>query len=49
MHEEDLDAVLAAHAARLAAGGVLVCEFFHALAMVEGTSSTRFVTATSAI
>jgi hypothetical protein len=35
MHEEDLDAVLAAHAARLAAGGVLVCEFFHALPMVE--------------
>jgi hypothetical protein len=36
MHEEDLDAVLAAHVSRLAAGGVLVCEFFHALPMVTG-------------
>jgi hypothetical protein len=36
MHEEDLDAALAAHASRLAAGGVLVCEFFHALPMVTG-------------
>ena len=36
MHEEDLDAVLAAHAARLAPDGVLVCEFFHALPMVIG-------------
>jgi hypothetical protein len=36
MHEEDLDAVLGAHATRLAPGGVLVCEFFHALPMVTG-------------
>jgi hypothetical protein len=36
MHEEDLHAVLAAHATRLAPGGVLVCEFFHALPMVTG-------------
>jgi hypothetical protein len=36
MHEEDLDGVLAAHAARLPPDGVLVCEFFHALPMVTG-------------
>ncbi|MDE9364312.1 polysaccharide pyruvyl transferase family protein [Luteipulveratus sp. YIM 133132] len=36
MHEEHLDAVVAAHAARLAPGGVLVCEFFHVLPLVEG-------------
>jgi hypothetical protein len=36
MHQEDLDSVLAAHASRLAKGGVLVCEFFHALPMVTG-------------
>jgi hypothetical protein len=36
MHEEDLDGVLGAHASRLAPGGVLVCEFFHALPMVAG-------------
>jgi hypothetical protein len=36
MHEEDLDAALAAHAARLTPHGVLVCEFFHALPMVTG-------------
>jgi hypothetical protein len=34
MHEQDLDAVLRAHAARIDRGGVLVCEFFHALPMV---------------
>ena len=37
MHEEDLDAVIAAHAARLAPGGRLVCEFFHLLPLVENT------------
>ena len=36
MHEPDLDRILAAHAARLAPDGLLVCEFFHALPMVTG-------------
>jgi hypothetical protein len=36
MHEEDLDGILSAHAARLTPGGLLVCEFFHALPMVTG-------------
>jgi hypothetical protein len=36
MHEEDLDAILGAHASRLAPGGVLILEFFHALPMVTG-------------
>lgn len=35
MHQEDVDAVIAAHAARLAGGGRLVCEFFHVLPLVE--------------
>ena len=34
-HESDLDAPLAAHAARLAEGGRLVLEFHHLLALVE--------------
>lgn len=37
MHEEDIDAVVAAHAARLADGGRLVCEFFHLLPLVRDT------------
>jgi hypothetical protein len=37
MHEEDIDAVIAAHAARLADGGRLVCEFFHLLPLVRDT------------
>jgi hypothetical protein len=37
MHEENLDAVIAEQASRLAAGGRLVCEFFHALPLVENT------------
>lgn len=37
MHEENIDAVIAAHAGRLTAGGRLVCEFFHALPLVENT------------
>jgi C-methyltransferase C-terminal domain/Putative zinc binding domain len=37
MHEEDLDAVVAAHAIRLAPGGRLVCEFFHVLPLVQNT------------
>ena len=37
MHFEDLDAVLAEHAARLAPGGRLVLEFFHVLPVVENT------------
>ncbi len=35
MHADDLDATLVAHAGRLAPGGRLVCEFFHALPVVE--------------
>src|SRR5215207_9072515 len=35
MHEEDLNAVIAAHANRLAACGTLVCEFFHLLPLVR--------------
>ena len=34
-HESDLDAPLAAHAARLAEGGRLVLEFHHLLSLVE--------------
>ena len=37
MHEEDIDAVIAGHAARLADGGRLVCEFFHLLPLVRDT------------
>jgi SAM-dependent methyltransferase len=37
MHFADLDAVVAQHAARLAPGGRLVCEFFHVLPVVEKT------------
>ena len=37
MHFEDLDPVLAAHAARVAPGGRFVCEFFHVLPVVEKT------------
>ncbi|HEX5969837.1 MAG TPA: methyltransferase C-terminal domain-containing protein [Intrasporangium sp.] len=37
MHEEDVDAVIAGHAARLADGGRLVCEFFHLLPLVRDT------------
>lgn len=37
MHEESLDRVLAAHAGRLAPGGVVVCEFLHLLPLVRGT------------
>lgn len=37
MHFADLDAVLSQHAARLAPGGRLVCEFFHVLPVVEKT------------
>lgn len=37
MHAEDLDPVLAAHAARLAPGGRLVLEFFHVMPVVERT------------
>jgi hypothetical protein len=37
MHEEDLDAVISAHADRIAPGGRLVCEFFHLLPLVENT------------
>ena len=37
MHEEDVDAVIAGHAARLAEGGRLVCEFFHLLPLVRDT------------
>ena len=35
MHDEELDPVIASHAARLAPGGRLVCEFFHVLPVVE--------------
>jgi hypothetical protein len=35
MHAEDLRAILRAHSSRLAPGGVVVCEFFHALPMVS--------------
>jgi hypothetical protein len=35
MHEQELDPLLAAHRARLAPGGALVCEFFHGAAMIE--------------
>ena len=37
MHADDLDAVVRAHARRLAPGGRLVCEFFHVLPVVEKT------------
>lgn len=37
MHFDHLDAVVAEHAARLAPGGRLVCEFFHVLPVVEKT------------
>jgi hypothetical protein len=37
MHAEDLDAVLAEHAARVDRGGRLVLEFFHVLPVVERT------------
>ena len=37
MHFENLDSVLAAHAARVAPGGRFVCEFFHVLPVVEKT------------
>jgi hypothetical protein len=37
MHHEDVDAVIAGHAARLADGGRLVCEFFHLLPLVRDT------------
>ncbi len=37
MHAEDVGAVLAEHAARLAPGGRLVLEFFHVLPVVERT------------
>jgi hypothetical protein len=37
MHEENVDAVIAGHAARLAGGGRLVCEFFHLLPLVRDT------------
>ena len=37
MHFEELDPVIAAHAARVAPGGRFVCEFFHVLPVVEQT------------
>jgi hypothetical protein len=37
MHEEDLDATVAAHASRLAPGGRLVCEFYYLGALIEGS------------
>lgn len=37
MHFEELDPVIAAHAARVSPGGRLVCEFFHVLPVVEQT------------
>jgi hypothetical protein len=37
MHEQDLDAAVAAHAARLAPGGRLICEFYYLGALVEGS------------
>jgi hypothetical protein len=42
MHQESSDAVVAAHAARLADGGRLVCEFFHLLPLVEHTLIDTF-------
>jgi hypothetical protein len=37
MHEEDLDAAIAAHAARIAPGGRLICEFYYLGALIEGS------------
>jgi C-methyltransferase C-terminal domain/Putative zinc binding domain len=37
MHEQDLDAAVAAHAARIAPGGRLICEFYYLGALVEGS------------
>jgi hypothetical protein len=37
MHEQDLDAAVAAHAARIAPGGRLVCEFYYLGALIEGS------------
>ena len=37
MHADDLDAVVKAHARRLAEGGRVVCEFFHVLPVVQNT------------
>jgi hypothetical protein len=37
MHEADLDAAVAAHAARIAHGGRLICEFYYLGALVENS------------
>jgi hypothetical protein len=37
MHEQDLGAAVAAHAARVAPGGRLICEFYYLGALVEGS------------
>jgi hypothetical protein len=37
MHEQDLDAAVAAHAARIAPGGRLICEFYYLGALIEGS------------
>jgi hypothetical protein len=37
MHEQDLDAAVAAHAARIAPSGRLVCEFYYLGALIEGS------------
>ena len=48
MHEQDLDAAIAAHAARIAPGGRLICEFYYLGALIEGSPLTPFGTVISA-